>query len=224
MKFYLNCLLAFLSLSEICFAQPAEVQPLQVPETNSVVIDGNLAEDEWQNALKKELVGGGELFLQHDGNFLYVGVHGTSHGWCHVYVTVGDTIFVHHASAALGTMTYLLKGERWQPQQTFAWELRERTLTPQVEAARAAYLKSKGWLANNMNTGTPGIIEFKIACRFLKGELVRLAVAFASDAASPQYWPQTLADDCLKHELIFGSAPGDLKFNRESWAKLQMKM
>jgi hypothetical protein len=130
---------------------------------------------------------------------------------------------MHHASAALGTATYLLKGELWQPQQTFVWELRERTFTPQAEAARAAYLKSKGWLANNMNTGTQGIIEFKITRRFLKGEIVRLAIAFASDPASPQYWPQTLDDDCRKRELIFGSSPADLKFNRESWAKLQFE-
>jgi hypothetical protein len=201
-----------------------ETQPLQIPKANAPAIDGKFGEDEWKNAFEQKLVGGGELRLQHDGNFLYVGVHGTSHGWCHVYVTAGDTIFVHHASAALGTATYLLKGEFWQPQQTFVWELRERTFTPQAEAARAAYLKSKGWLTNNMNMGTPGIIEFKIARRFLQGEIVRLAVAFASDPASPQYWPQTLADDCRKRDLLFGSAPADLKFNRESWAKLQLKM
>ncbi len=215
------CLL-FLAGLNTAFSQTA-TQPLQIPKASAPAIDGKLGDDEWKNALKQELVGGGELLLQHDGNFLYVGVHGTSHGWCHVYVTAGDTIFVHHASAALGTMTYWQNGELWQPQQKFVWELRERTFTPQAEAARAAYLKSNGWLANNMNTGTPGIIEFKIAHRFLKGEIVNLAVAFASDAASPQYWPQTLADDCRKRELIFGSSPADLKFNRASWAKLQLK-
>jgi len=197
-------------------------QPLQVPQANMVTIDGRLGEEEWKAALKQELVGGGELRLQHDGSFLYVGVRGMSHGWCHLYVTDGDTIFVHHVSAALGTTTYLQKGELWQPQQKFVWELRDRGFTPQAEAARAAYLKSKGWLANNMNMGMPGIIEFKIARRFLKGEIVRLAVAFASDPAAPQYWPETLADDCRKRELISGSSPADLKFNRESWAKLEL--
>ncbi len=201
-----------------------ETQPLQIPKMKAATIDGKLGEEEWKNALKQELVGGGELRLRHDGNFLYVGVHGIGHGWCHVYVTAGDTIFAHHASAALGTATYVQKGDLWQPQQTFVWELRERTFTPQAEAARAAYLKSNGWLANNMNMGTPGIIEFKITHRFLKGEFVRLAVAFASDPEAPQYWPQTLADDCRKRELISGSSPADLKFNRESWAKLELKM
>jgi hypothetical protein len=214
-------LLLFTGLNTV-FSQTA-TPPLQIPKTNAPAIDGKLDEGEWKNALKQELVGGGELLLQHDGNFLYVGVHGTSHGWCHLYVTSGDTIFVHHASAALGTATYLPKGELWQPLQTFIWELRERTFTPQAEAMRAAYLKSKGWLASNMNMGTQGIIEFKIARRFLKGEGVRLAVAFASDPASPQYWPPTLADDSRKRELIFGSTPADLKFNIENWAKLQLK-
>lgn len=162
------------------------------------------------------------LRLQYDGDFLYAGVSSSKSGWSHLYVTDGDTIFVHHASAALGTTTYLQKGELWQPQQKFVWELRDRSFTPPVEIARAAYLKSKGWLANNMNMGTPGIIEFKIARKFLKGESVRLAVVFASDPAMPQYWPETLADDCRKRELIFGSSPADLKFNHESWAKLEL--
>lgn len=200
----------------------APTQSLRIPKASAPIIDGKFGEDEWKNALEQKLVGGGELRLQHDENFLYVGVRGLKQGWSHVYVTAGDTIFVHHASAALGTATYLQKGESWQPQQTFVWELRERTFTPQAEAARAAYLESKGWLANNANMGTPGIIEFKIAPRFLQGEVVRLAVAFASDPASPQYWPQTLADDCRKRDLLFGSAPADLKFNRESWAKLEL--
>ncbi len=197
-------------------------RPVQVPKANAIMIDGKLGEEEWKAALKQDLIGGGELRLQHDGNFLYAGVSNNKPGWSHLYVTDGDTIFVHHASAALGTTTYLQKGASWQPQQKFIWELRDRSFTPSAEAARAAYLKSKDWLANNMNMGTPGIIEFKIARKFLKGEIVRLAVVFASDPATPQYWPETLTDDCRKRELVFGSSPADLKFNRESWANLEL--
>ncbi len=211
----------FLVTVNTVFSQIA--QPLQIPKANAPVIDGKLGEGEWKSALKQELAGGGELHLQHDGEFLYIGVRGTSHGWGHLYVIDADTVFVHHASAALGTATYLQKGELWLPQQKFAWELRERSLTPQVEAARAAYLKSHDWLANNMNMGTPGVLEFKISRRFLQGESVSLALAFASDPAAPQYWPKTLADDCLKKDLIFGSAPVDLKFNLASWAKVQLQ-
>jgi hypothetical protein len=139
-----------------------------------------------------------------------------------VYVTDNDTIFVHHASAALGTATYWQNGESWQPQQKFVWALRDKNFTPQAKAERAAYLKIKGWLANNMNMGTPGTLEFKIARRFLKKKSVRFALVFASNPASPQYWPETLADDCRKRELVFGSSPADLKFNLESWAKLEL--
>lgn len=223
MKYVCNYILCLSVLGCINTAvSQTAAQPVQVPKADAIMIDGKLGEEEWKAALKQDLIGGGELRLQHDGNFLFVGVHGTSHGWCHVYVAAGDTIFVHHASAALGTTTYLQKGESWQPQQKFAWELRDRSFTPQAEAARAVYLKSKGWLANNMNMGTPGIIEFKIARKFLKGEIVRLAVVFASDPAAPQYWPETLTDDCRKRELVFGSSPADLKFNRESWANLEL--
>ncbi len=66
------------------------------------------------------------------------------------------------------------------------------------------------------------MIEFKIAERFLQGEIAPIAIAFASDPASPQYWPKTLADDCLKQELLIGNAPADLKFNFDGWAKLEL--
>ncbi len=152
MQFFSKLVLSLFMLvgTNTAFSQ-TEAQVLQVPQANAASIDGKLGEDEWKNALKQELEGGGELRLQHDGNFLYIGVRGMSRGWCHVYVIDNDTVFAHHASAALGTATYLQKGELWQPQQKFVWELRERTFTPQAEATRAAYLKSKGWLANNGN-------------------------------------------------------------------------
>ncbi|KAA0226046.1 hypothetical protein EDS67_21010 [candidate division KSB1 bacterium] len=42
-----------------------------------------------------------------------------------------DTVFVHHASAALGTTTYWQTGESWQPRQKFVWALRDTSFTPQ---------------------------------------------------------------------------------------------
>lgn len=214
-------LLSLIAISSAVNSQ-TEKTALRVPHANAVTIDGKLREEEWKAALKQTLVGGGELRLQHDGEFLYVGIQSSKPGWAHVYVIDNDTIFVHHASAALGTTTYRQTGESWQPRQKFVWTLRDTSFTPKVEAERAAYLKAQGWLANNMNTGSAGTLEFKIARRFLKRESVHLAFVFASNPASPQYWPETLADDCRKRELVFGSSPPDLKFNRESWAKLEL--
>lgn len=221
-SFSTRLVLPFLFAAGFALNSQTTIPALRVPLGNAVTIDGKLNADEWKSALKQKLVGGGELRLQHDGEFLYVGIQGSKQGWAHVYVIDNDTVFVHHASAALGTTTYWQTGESWQPQHKFVWELRDAGLTPKAEAERAAYLKAKGWLANNMNMGTGGTLEFKIARRFLKGESFRLAVVFASNPASPQYWPETLADDCRKRELVFGSSPADLKFNHESWAKLAL--
>ncbi|KAA0226045.1 hypothetical protein EDS67_21005 [candidate division KSB1 bacterium] len=61
-----------------------EKPALRVPHANAAIIDGKLREEEWKSALKQTLVGGGELHLQHDGEFLYIGIESGKPGWAHV--------------------------------------------------------------------------------------------------------------------------------------------
>ena len=195
-------------------------QPVQVPKGSPPAVDGKISADEWRDAARQELIGGGELRLKHDGAHLYVGIRGLKPGWSHVYVTDGDAVHVLHASAALGTAIYRQGASgAWQPIQSFTWAMRG---TSHTEEAIAAFLEANGWYANNNRMGNPTEFEFKITRRFLKGDTPRLTVAFAADAKSPQYWPATISDDCLKQELLFGKTPPDLKFNMASWAKLKL--
>jgi len=198
-------------------------QNVQIPKGIAVSIDGRFSVEEWKDALRQELIGGGEAHLKQDGAYLYVCLRGSKQGWAHVYVTRGDTIFVLHASAALGTAIYRRsKGDVWQSVQEFSWTMRDTSLAREAMNAREKFLESHGWVANTVRMGTPGTLEFKIVRKLFNGDTSLLATLFASDPKSPQFWPPTLKDDCLAEKLIYGTTPADLKFNREGWAKIKL--
>jgi hypothetical protein len=198
-------------------------QTIQIPKGVPVSIDGKFSAEEWKNASRHELNGGGEIHLEQDDGYLYVCMRGSKQGWGHVYITRSDTIFVLHASAALGTAIYCRShGDVWQPVQEFSWAMRDTSLSQEAVKARERFLETNGWVANTVSMGTTGTLEFKIARKFLNNETPSFAALFASDPKLPQFWPPTLKDDCLAEKLIYGTTPADLKFNRESWAKLKL--
>jgi hypothetical protein len=194
--------------------------PIKVPKGNPITIDGKLSDEEWKGAWRQEF-NGGEIRLMQEGAHLLVGLKGLKDSWSHVYVSDGEDVYVLHASAALGAAIYRPSaGGLWQPIQTFKWEMRDPSQSSEASAARASYLSSHGWVANTGRMGNPGEFEFKLAGKFRQGGTMSLAVLLADNPKSPRFWPQTLADDCLKEELIFGQTPEGLKFKRESWAKI----
>lgn len=201
-----------------------EEQVIQVPKGNPITIDGKLGEDEWKGALRQELVGGGEVRLMHDGTHLLVGVKGMKDGLGHICISDGKDIYVLHASAALGTAIYHRdESDVWKLVQPFKFEMRDRSQSQEAVAARNAYLASNGWVATTFQMGNPGEIEFKLSTKFKQGEVMKLAVVFASPPSAGQYWPKAVSDDCLKQTLIFGPIPAELKFKPESWARVKMQ-
>lgn len=201
----------------------AQGQPIQVPKGSSITLDGKLSAGEWTDALRLNLTNGGELLLKSDGAHLLVAMKGApKQGWGHLYLTDGKDIHVLHASAALGSAIYRQEqGNVWQPATQFKWELRDRSLSEQAVAARAAYLETNGWVATTNGMGEPGQVEFKVAGKFKQGQEMAIAVAYISDPKAMQYWPQSLKDDCLKAELASGFTPAALKFDQGTWAKLR---
>jgi len=216
-------LFVFLTVLAATTAAAGQSTQISVPKGKAVVLDGRISDEEWKGGLRQQMTGGGELRLLQDGSELYVGVKGLRDGWSHVYVTTGELVYVLHASAALGDATYRLeKTGLWQPVQSFNWSLRQRDQSEETAKARAAFFSAYGWLANNNLMGSGVELEFKLGSKLLKGGDVQLAAVYASDAKSPQYWPETLTDDSLKAELLFGTTPADLKFNRAGWARLRL--
>jgi hypothetical protein len=206
-------------------AAETQNKAVQMPTGKLVVLDGQISDEEWRGAYKQQLSGGGEISFQKDGSSLYVGVRGLKEGWSHVCVTAGERVYVLHASAALAEAIYEKDPAGvWRPIQGFdpaTFALRQTDQSEETVKARKAFFDSHGWLANNNRMGSRTVIEFKLGPKFLKSEEVRLAVVYASDAKSPQYWPESLADDSIKEDLIFGKTPQDMKFNQASWGRLR---
>lgn len=197
----------------------ANVSIIEIPKTKPITVDGKMNVAEWNEALAQNFKNGGSLKLSHDGEFLQIGVQGGIAGLSHVYLMKGNDVYVLHASASLGMAVYHLEGEKWQPFQKFNWELRDQATNNE---ASSAYLKTNDWLGSV--TSTPSIErEYKIGMKYRDGEIFRLAVVYLGNPMSPQLFPDTLADDTLKRELLFGREPIGLSFKKEQWATLKLK-
>jgi hypothetical protein len=189
--------------------------PVQVPFGKTPQLDGTIEPDEWQDASRQPLTGGGELYLKTDGESLYIAIRGSANGWSHVYLGDRFSVYVLHASAALGDARYERQRDQWSPARQFTWEMRNsKDRTPEE---KSAYLASHGWLANSVDRGAQR--EYRIPLSLLRSR--RIAVVFASDPAVPQYWPSSLKDGTLAGELLRGTVPAGVTFDTSQWAELK---
>ncbi len=187
-----------------------------------VKLDGHFSDEEWNGAKKQALIGGGDIrILQHSGE-LFIGLQGLKKGWSHLYVFNGEAIFVFHASAALGTGIYEKdKDGVWQPTQTFVYAARKADQSEEAIKARLAFFETNGWLANTNGMGDGKTFEFKLAKKIVSNHRIRMAAVYAIDVAAANYWPESLKDDCLKEELVFGNTPSSLKFDPNHWYEVK---
>jgi hypothetical protein len=195
---------------------------IKITPSGAITVDGKIGEAEWKDAAAFDMTGGGRVFFKHDGEYLFVGVRGTEKGWSHLYVNQGETtdVAVMHASAALGMTVYAAdKNNLWQSSNPFAWDLRDRAITAATNKKMTDYLAKNFWVANNNNMTSLPEIEFQVKPRNA-GKPLYVAVVYASDAKNPLFFPGGLKDDTVKEELVYGSTPNDLKFARDSWAKI----
>lgn len=208
MKFSLLTILAL--AFELSFSQSAASVGL-------IVLDGAVDEREWAQAPTFPLQHGGTVSLQHDSEFVYIGIRPVRQGWTHVYVTRGTSVFVLHASAALGTAVYEAGEDRWKLKQQFNWELRDRDLTEEAIRRRNEFLLKRNWVGtvSGMHRTDQEIILRRSAFDGV------IAVVHASDAKSPHFWPPKLSDGTLHRDLIFGNAPDSIMFDLSQWETLQ---
>jgi hypothetical protein len=196
---------------------------IHVPSGPAVSLDGILEAGEWEGAARFAMRGGGEILLRARGPELLVGVRGAGPGFPHVAVAAGDSAWILHASAALGTITYARDGEeRWRPVRGPVWEMRDTTLTPQAREAREVYLDEHGWVASTAMMGVDGEAEFMIRLdRFGWGK-ARLGVACLVVPRRPEAprWPNVLPDEMNRTELLAGGPPEFLDLRPSGWAHL----
>jgi hypothetical protein len=189
--------------------------------SSAVTIDGNLTPDEWKDATRAELTSDGSVFYKADTDAVYLGLRGDTTGWATVYLTAdaGKTVYVLHASAALGTAIFRQTGDRWSLTQSFEWAARHTDDNTAAKTARQAFYQQHGWIANVSDGGGNREREYKISRSFFTGGSLQLAVVYAAETRplTLQHFPATLADATLNLPLIRGETPADLAFDIVHW-------
>ena len=209
----------------ISLNSPAQ-KTIKIPSSNPATTDGKIEETEWKDAAVFDLTGGGKVFLKHDGNYVYVAVRAVTGGWAHLYLNEGENadVSVLHASAALGKVVYKRdQNNLWQPLNSFSWELRDRIFTEEVRQKMADYVSKNNWAANNVNMGNRTEVEFQLKLSEPAAQDLRVAIVYAVDRNTSYFFPESLADDCLKPELVAGNRVENVKFDLSQWAKISLE-
>jgi hypothetical protein len=188
-----------------------EAAPRSVP-----TIDGVVRAAEWSGASRDGLTGGGEVLRLRVRDELYVAVKGKSPGIASLCVGNARRVAVLHASAALGTVVYTLRGnDRWSRGPQFEWRVRASPRTgPASAAERATFLAENRWLANS---GHRPLLVREFRLRLDADRQFLGATHLATDSMEIAYWPESMADGCRSANLVRGDAPDTLEFSPLRW-------
>jgi hypothetical protein len=118
----------------------------------AIKIDDDIKDSLWQQSRSYAMENGGKVLMKVKDGLLYIGIEGKGAGLAHVYIKKADTIFVHHASASLGTAVYMKDGNEWKLAQPFDWKLRGIKKNDLAQA-QIDHLKQYGWVASTNNSG-----------------------------------------------------------------------
>lgn len=205
-------------------AEASAQEVFNLTSGHKINADGKVSESEWSDAQSYELRGGGSVSVKSDSGYYYFLVRGLKDGWSHLYVSYNDTVYIFHASAALGTAVYVKnEGGYWEPGRTFSWNLRDTGTSVEAERLRNEFLSREHWLANTNRMGDHNILEYKISRLKFPPSRILTAVVFADNGESVYCWPGKLRDSTVLKDLIWGTTPEKLKFNFSEWAEFRIK-
>lgn len=215
-------LLIFLLLSGHITPQ-TNSQILSIPREASPEIDGRLGKSEWNRALKITLDTEREMFLQHDSDYLYVGLKGSVELWGHLYIHCNNIILTFHPSITLGKVLYKKTSyNRWDTDRHFNFNVKKADEKSLSSAEKDKFLEKEGWIVVNNPEGK-NELEFKIELRKLGRGNLHIALVYGKQGDQFLFWPDSLDDDAIKPELFTGYNPSDLRFNFKKWAKLSLQ-
>jgi len=191
---------------------------LPAPKGTTPVVDGVRAEGEWDDAVRVEFLGGGEMFLKHDDDYLYILIVSPRPGIASVCVERKSGIAVLHASAALGTADYEGRFDKATVKRPFFFELRDTGMSLEAKKARKTFLAQELWFANTTKRGSEiREMQFDLDIAGEHGRIPMAVTWFMFDEGTVAYWPEDLSDDCLNLELIKGNNPSPLEFAPHRW-------
>jgi hypothetical protein len=189
---------------------------LSVPSGEAALIDGELAEGEWEDAAAVELNDGSLLYVKTSGGSLYLAVDAQVPGAVNVGILRGDELHILHSSAALGSAVYRRVEGGWQMSKNFDWCCRVSAPDWQFEEL----LEEEGWLSHNQYWGDDTQTEYQIV---IGEETIRINVTYLyRDQSGVAYWPVDLAETDL---LQFSTPPevGDTAiFSELNWGQLEI--
>ncbi len=189
----------------------------RIPVGVSAVVDGSLAEGEWDDALAIPLCDAVTLYAKHAEGMLYLGVRAPERSVANVLIATPDRVRILHTSAALGTAVYRPENELWCLETDFIWRCRSAGESTQANAERALFLETEGWLASNAFMGAPGELEYQIQWREEFRE-VALFVASVSNPEAIVSWPSDADQGALP-----GPIPSTASFAVETWATISLQ-
>lgn len=231
--------LALISLTLILAAPTSGKEPRVVPLGNPPVLDGNVDEEEWKDALRLPLAEEHDLLLLRDSNHLHLAVRSSSQGAriCTLtLITDSEDVEVVHASYSLGAAHYERidhedEGPPWRRKTGFEWDPTPGAPGLKGAEARDAYLAKHGWTGSPIEIGHLGHFEFSFSLEHL-ASFVReiesedkqqneLRCAFAlfdlADEDTVGSLPIGLKDGTTDRNLQLGNAPRRLTFTPEQW-------
>lgn len=206
---------AFLVLSSPTIA------PISVPKGFATEIDGVISKSEYAKSYQL-IRDDANVFLHHDGKFLYVGIQPTAAGIASLGIKRKDMVEILHASAALGTAIYKQLEGQYILASGFTWECRDGSDSVSAMEVRAQFLKSNGWLGSVLAQGNRRDREFKIAITE-PNAIFQLGIAyFAMSENKIGVWPKELSDGVADRQLITGFPPEKLSFQPSHWLSLKL--
>lgn len=172
---------------------------------------------QWTGARRYILSGGETLCLRRRADTLFLDLLTDAPGWAHVYLATPDSVWVLHASAALGQQLYVRRPPGWLRRSAFRWEL--RATDPAGPAAVRDYFRHYGWSATVRAPGAAGPRAFRLRLpAYRRGS--RLSVVYATAAGAASVFPRRLTDDTCRPALLRGGPPDTLRFQLMSWHRL----
>lgn len=198
---------------------------VEVPRGLGVTVDGKLGPEEWAGSVERRLADSSQLFLRHDGSFLYVGIRSRSAGFPSLCATRQDTVRILHSSAALATGTYVGPMTASRLVIPFGrFVLRGKDTSASRRAEQKSFLDANHWIANN-SAMSDMEWETQIAISLFDEANPRIALGFyrarSDDSIS---WPASVRDACTSLRTVQGFLPtNSVSFQIAEWARLTFR-
>lgn len=189
-----------------------------VPARPAPAIDGLVASQEWTGSTPL-VRSDTSVRVMRTGDVVHLLVESQQPGIIHICVARGDTVDVLHASASLGSATYVKQGSEFRLVTPFAWAVRDANGSPAAAAERSAYLATHGWTGSTVAQSNTHH-ELQMSAKMLAGN-ARVAVArYNFLQSSVTSWPQHSAAGCGNTALVMGNPPDVVAFSPEAWLQL----